>query len=153
MTQLGLLRYYQGIFLACFLVDRITKYFAFHNLDKPIILSNFFSFHLVINKGIAWGLLYTTHVALFIVLSGCIIIAISILSAYTIIRWYNHHIIFGEILVLAGAFSNFFDRFLYGGIVDFIVFSYQEWFWPAFNIADSCIVLGAIVMLIFTIRK
>ncbi len=50
-------------------------------------------------------------------------------------------------LVLGGAVGNVIDRILYGHVVDFIQFHYQNWYYPAFNIADSAICIGVGLML------
>lgn len=50
-------------------------------------------------------------------------------------------------LILGGAVGNLIDRLLYGYVIDFLDVYYQDWHWPAFNIADSAITLGVILML------
>ena len=51
-------------------------------------------------------------------------------------------------LVLGGAIGNLIDRLVYGYVIDFLDVYYQTWHWPAFNIADSAITLGVILMLV-----
>ena len=51
-------------------------------------------------------------------------------------------------LVLGGAIGNLIDRLAYGYVIDFLDVYYQSWHWPAFNIADSAITLGVILMLL-----
>jgi signal peptidase II len=46
-------------------------------------------------------------------------------------------------LILGGGVGNLIDRLLLGHVVDFISLHYQSWYWPAFNLADSAITLGA----------
>jgi len=53
----------------------------------------------------------------------------------------------GLALVLGGAIGNLIDRVLYGYVVDFILFYYHEWSYPAFNIADSAITCGVALIL------
>lgn len=53
----------------------------------------------------------------------------------------------GLALVLGGAIGNVIDRTLYGYVVDFILFHYQAWSYPAFNVADSAITVGVILIL------
>ncbi|MEJ7745257.1 MAG: signal peptidase II [Luteimonas sp.] len=52
-------------------------------------------------------------------------------------------------LVIGGAIGNVIDRLLYGHVVDFIQWHWQDHYWPAFNIADSAIVAGAIGIALF----
>lgn len=53
----------------------------------------------------------------------------------------------GLALVLGGAVGNLIDRALYGYVVDFLLFYYREWSYPAFNIADSAITSGVVLIL------
>lgn len=51
-------------------------------------------------------------------------------------------------LVLGGAIGNLIDRLAYGYVIDFLDVYYQDWHWPAFNIADMAISLGVFLMLL-----
>ncbi|HEV8385600.1 MAG TPA: signal peptidase II [Candidatus Acidoferrales bacterium] len=53
----------------------------------------------------------------------------------------------GCALVVAGAAGNVIDRILYGSVLDFLDFYVREWHWPAFNVADSAITIGAVLIL------
>ena len=61
---------------------------------------------------------------------------------FTFKKWQQHTSILAELAVLAGAISNIIDRYLYGGVVDFIHAHLGGWSWPIFNVADMAIVLG-----------
>ena len=61
--------------------------------------------------------------------------------------------VLGEVMVIAGSSSNIIDRMVRGGVVDFIEFSYKNWAWPTFNIADAAIVVGVFFMLMQLLRK
>lgn len=56
-------------------------------------------------------------------------------------------------LILGGALGNVLDRLMYGAVVDFIDLYYQNWHWPAFNIADSAICIGAALIIWGELRK
>ena len=56
-------------------------------------------------------------------------------------------------LILGGALGNILDRLMYGAVVDFIDLYYQNWHWPAFNIADSAICIGAALIIWGELRK
>ena len=49
-------------------------------------------------------------------------------------------------LVIGGAIGNVIDRFLHGHVVDFIQWYWRDHYWPAFNIADSAITVGAVML-------
>jgi signal peptidase II len=51
-------------------------------------------------------------------------------------------------LILSGALGNVIDRVAYGHVIDFLLFYWQNWYYPAFNVADSCITLGAILLIL-----
>ena len=55
-------------------------------------------------------------------------------------------------LILGGAVGNVIDRIYLGYVVDFIQVYYQQWYWPAFNIADSAISIGVAMIIIDSIR-
>lgn len=52
-------------------------------------------------------------------------------------------------LVIAGALGNLHDRLRYGHVVDFVDVYWRQYHWPAFNVADSCIVVGAALLVVF----
>ena len=54
---------------------------------------------------------------------------------------------FGFVLILAGAIGNLIDRIMLGAVVDFILIYWRDFRWPAFNVADSCITIGAGILL------
>lgn len=142
----------QDIFLAVMTViavvalDRLTKNF-FANLlnygESIPVIKNFFHFTLVYNTGIAFGL-FKNHGFVFIVVP---LIAI-ILLVFNIYYYRQNNdalskmYIFAFSLILGGAIGNLYDRIMYGHVIDFIDFRV----WPVFNIADSAITVGAVVI-------
>jgi signal peptidase II len=60
---------------------------------------------------------------------------------------------FGLSLILSGAIGNFIDRILYGEVVDFIDFSIGKFHWPAFNVADSSLTIGIIIVFLTSLLK
>ena len=51
-------------------------------------------------------------------------------------------------MIIGGAIGNVIDRLAYGHVVDFLLFYWQNWYYPAFNIADSFICVGAVCLVI-----
>ncbi len=56
-------------------------------------------------------------------------------------------------LILGGAVGNLIDRLVYGHVIDFIDFHVQHWHWPAFNVADSAITIGAALFVLDELRR
>ena len=128
-------------------LDQITKHFISQaaSLKESIpIIKNFFYISLVHNTGIAFGL-FKNQTAVFVVIS---IIAI-ILILYNIFYQGNHKKLnnlelFAFSLILSGAIGNLIDRIRFGYVIDFLDFR----IWPVFNVADSAITIGVILLLI-----
>ena len=59
----------------------------------------------------------------------------------------------GLALVLGGALGNLIDRLVLGKVVDFLLFHYAEWAYPAFNVADSAITAGAALLILDSFRR
>ncbi len=128
------------------IIDRITKIFFSDLLsygESLPIIKRVLHMTLVHNTGIAFGL-FKDHGAIFIVIP---IIAI-ILLIFNIYYYQknnealSHAYIIAFSLILGGAIGNLFDRIKYGYVIDFIDFR----IWPVFNIADSAITIGAVVI-------
>jgi len=56
-------------------------------------------------------------------------------------------------LILGGALGNVIDRFIHGHVIDFVLVYYGDWFFPAFNLADTAITIGAALLILDEIRK
>ena len=59
----------------------------------------------------------------------------------------------GLMLILGGAAGNLLDRLVYGYVIDFIDIYYRTWHWPAFNVADSAITIGAVMLVLDALRS
>ena len=135
------------------LADRITKTWAL-GLDSEKVINQFLSFGLTFNRGINWGIFNSTNPSVFIFINILIALVIVAMMIYTVGCWVHKQPIIGNILIIAGAVSNYFDRMVHGGVIDFIVFSWGTWSWPAFNIADAAICLGVgLIILDFFLNK
>lgn len=139
---------YASLFFGIIGLDRFTKFFALHMADSLYQFTSFLSLKLTFNRGIVWGILNSTNGGLFVIITLGILVVYSGLLFHTVTQYKRHKPIVGEVMVLAGGFSNILDRFFYAGVIDFILISYHDWSWPIFNCADTAIVVGVIIMLI-----
>lgn len=135
------------LFTSLLFLDRITKWWTLRTLiHGDIHINSYLSLSLSFNRGISWGLFSFSSPLLFWLLTLCIAFIIMVFIGYTVHEHVSGRNVVGEAMVCAGAVSNLFDRFLYGGVVDFIELHMGTWFWPSFNIADSCITVGIILI-------
>jgi signal peptidase II len=132
--------------LLLFLVDRVSKYAAVRFCVDRVLVNQHIAFELVFNRGVSWSLLKSSS-AFYFGLLTLFIIGLTLFVAWD--AWQEAR---GHVLVLAGSTSNIIDRFIYGGVIDFIECSYSRWCWPTFNFADMYIVLG-ILYLLFAARE
>lgn len=130
------------------LIDQLIKYLVVSNLNfhqSIAIIKNFFYLTLTTNTGISFGLLKNTNILL-------IFLTIMILGGVFYFYEYlpkSKNAQLSITLILAGAFSNLIDRLFRGHIIDFLDFRV----WPIFNIADACITIGVIYLIIYHLKK
>ncbi len=131
------------------LLDQISKIIVnILNIKNLIIIKNFFTITLTNNYGIAWSLLQN-HAYLIIFLN-IIALFIIIRFMFTIKKDPITNISFG--LLLGGLAGNLIDRLFLGYVRDFLAFTLFNYNFPIFNIADTCITIG-VILLIITILK
>lgn len=138
-----------NIALIAFLLDQITKLWALDilQLHKPVFVTSFFNFFLTFNKGVSFSLFYNTSAYGHLILAG-----MGLLICSGVFFWMRKEkdvkINVGLSLVLGGALANIIDRVRLGYVVDFLDFHLNSSHWPAFNLADSFICLGAFIIFI-----
>lgn len=144
-----------GLAAIIILLDQGTKYLASSLLELhvPVVVLPFLDLTLMHNRGAAFSFLSDAGGWQRWLFSG-----LSMLVSAFIVVWLRR-IPRGQLwlpcalaLVLGGALGNLWDRLTLGVVVDFIDLHYQGWHWPAFNIADSAISVGAVMLLISAFR-
>jgi len=144
-------KYHFLIAMLVILLDRLSKWLVAGRItlhDSIPVLPGFFRLTHVQNSGAAFGLFADSSsewkVAILIMFS---VLALAVVSA---LLWKNSHSMtttgVGLSLILGGAVGNLWDRLLSGHVVDFFDFYLGSYHWPAFNIADSAIVVGALLL-------
>ncbi len=114
-------------------------------ISAPV--TSFFNLTMVWNTGISFGLFSNNAQMGVYVLSG-VSLVISLFFLIWIFRTPYKIIQSAGIIVIAGALGNVWDRLRFGGVIDFLDFYIGDWHYPAFNVADSCIVVGVGLILI-----
>jgi signal peptidase II len=136
-------------------LDQLTKLWAVSALNyaEPVAVIPFFNLTLLHNTGAAFSFLseaggwqrwFFALVAL--VISGVILLWLRRLPRDKV--W----LAVALALVLGGALGNVWDRLTLGYVIDFLDLYYRGWHWPAFNLADSAIFVGAAMLIIDSLR-
>jgi signal peptidase II len=140
-----------GLSLLAVLLDQITKLWVAHDMQlfQSIEILPYFRLTYVHNTGAAFSFLSEAggwqrwfFAALALVIGSVIAVWLTRLKAHETLLAVSLS------LVLGGAIGNLIDRLAYGYVIDFLDIYVQSWHWPAFNIADSAITLGVVLMLL-----
>lgn len=135
--------------LVLVIIDQITKFFIKSNMnlyDKIKIIPNFFSIYYVENSGAAFSILENVPYILII-----ISVIVLLFLIYYIRGEYNNIDLLSSIsfsMILSGIIGNLIDRCLYGKVIDFLSFKIINYQYPVFNMADTFIVVGVILLVI-----
>jgi signal peptidase II len=136
--------------------DQATKsmILARFNLGEGVVVAPFFNLVLVYNKGAAFSFLSDAPGWQVPLLVGFAVVAMGVVS-YLLVRSPPQRTIVsaGLALILGGALGNVIDRLRFGQVVDFLDFHAAGWHWPAFNVADSAITVGAVLLILDGFRK
>lgn len=132
-------------------LDQITKYFASSllRLHEPVAMLPFFNLTLMHNPGAAFSFLSQAGGW-----QRWFFTVLALIISVVIVEWMRRlprtEVITAVALslIVGGAIGNVWDRMQYGYVVDFIDVYYGHWHWPTFNIADSAITVGAVLLLV-----
>ncbi|AOJ69716.1 MULTISPECIES: signal peptidase II [Burkholderia] len=151
----GALAPWLGISLIVILFDQLTKIavlktFAYGAMHQ---ITPFFNLTLIYNRGAAFGFLATAggwQRWAFTALG----VGATLVICYLLKR-HGHQRLFSLslALILGGALGNVIDRLIYGHVIDFLDFHVGAWHWPAFNLADSAITVGAVLLIYDELRR
>lgn len=139
------------IAVAVLALDRLTKWLVATKLsmrDGITVIPGFFRIVHVENPGAAFGLFAASssqwRLTLLILFSLLALVIVGVLL------WKNSHMVSATgaalSLILGGALGNLWDRVIAGHVTDFLEFHVGTYYWPSFNIADSAIVVGALLL-------
>jgi signal peptidase II len=135
---------------AVIVADQATKalVLARFALGERLEIAPFLNLVLVYNKGAAFSLLsdaagWQTPLLAAFAVGAAVIVSILILR-----RPNEKLLCAGLALILGGALGNLIDRVRYGQVVDFVDFHARGYHWPAFNLADSAITIGALLLIL-----
>lgn len=141
------------ISLAVILLDQISKIFILDVMNPPqtIEVLPFANIVLAYNKGVSFsmmsnGSIYAPYILAIVALLICAGLVWWMMKEKD--KWTR----VGIALIIGGSIGNVIDRFLYGAVVDFVDLHAFGYHWPAFNVADSAICIGAFLILLRAFR-
>ncbi len=149
--------FYLLLAVGIFLTDRVSKWVVMHTLvlgETRRIIPGLFNLTHLRNRGAAFGLFAETEstlVVFFLIAfsAAALVLVLVLLWRGAASPWAGASL--G--LILGGALGNLVDRLNNGGVVDFLDFHLGPYHWPAFNVADSAIVIGAAVLMLELFRS
>lgn len=138
--------------------DQWTKAYvcsAMHLYDSQVVIENLLSITYIMNAGAAFGFLAQAPP-----LFRSLFFNLAALAAMGLIIYYLRKsrddeplLILALSLILGGALGNLIDRLRFGAVVDFIDVYWKTYHWPAFNVADAAISLGAMLMILEILKR
>ena len=136
--------------LGVVIADQASKalVLARFSLGERVELTSFFNLVLVYNKGAAFSFLSNAGGWQTPALVAFALVAIGIVGAFIVRSPGRTMLLTGLALILGGALGNLIDRVRFGQVVDFLDFHAAGWHWPAFNVADSAITVGAALLIL-----
>ncbi len=141
------------IILPLLIIDQLTKFIIlknFHPGDSIPVIKNIFHISLVLNRGAAFGIFSEQASSVFIwSCAVCVIIIVLTFAFFKKVFYKRKSAQIFLSLILAGAIGNLIDRIRFGYVVDFLDFR----IWPVFNIADSAITVGTILLIYSILKK
>ena len=135
-----------------FIIDLVSKQLITHILsigENIKVINNFFYITYVKNNGAAWSILEDQRILLLIISVMALFLINKVMNKEEISKIEN--LSYG--MIIGGIVGNIFDRLFFGYVIDFIDFKIFGYNYPVFNLADTFIVVGIIIMIIITIRK
>jgi signal peptidase II len=155
-TKNGSAGWWKWLWLAVAVIaaDRLTKLaiVAFFARGGELPVTSFMSLVLAYNSGVAFSFLAGSPGWMRWFLAAVAVIA-SVFLVWMIKRGGSGVLCSGLALILGGALGNLWDRIAIGKVVDFLLFHYGGWAWPAFNVADSAITVGAALLIADSFRQ
>lgn len=130
-------------------LDQATKYWIVAHVMVPprtIEVTPFFNLVMAWNPGVSFSLLQIDSVWMPWILSAVAIAIVTVLLLW--LRKTEHRLPALAIgLVIGGALGNVIDRLRFGAVADFLDFHWGGYHWPAFNVADSAITIGVVILI------
>jgi len=142
--------WYVQLFFWSLLLDFFTKQWAATTAINETVIDGFFYLTYSRNTGAAWSILAGNQWLLALIsLTVGTTLLFYYLKQFPAFKVWNHLAIN---LFLAGTWGNFIDRAFYQeGVIDFLSFHFGDYIFPTFNVADSVLTIGVIILIIFSV--
>ena len=136
-------------------LDQLSKWWILTVVMQPpqrIPVTGFFDLVLVMNRGVSFGMLGGAPEW---VAAALIVFAVALAVGLFIWMWRAENMLLALSLglVIGGAIGNVIDRIRFGAVVDFLDFYVGDYHWPAFNVADSAITVGVVLLILDSLKS
>lgn len=150
--------FYFLLILFLLIVDQITKAIVFQKvafLSSQSIIPGFFNLTHIHNRGAIFGFFSQSDSQLLhIMLMLATLVALALVVYYFFITPPAEKLTKISLsLILTGALGNLIDRVFRGYVIDFLDLYVKKWHWPSFNVADSCVTIGAFLLVFIVFFK
>lgn len=136
------------------ILDQATKLYidaTFRLYESVVVIENFFRITYVRNPGAAFGFLSDSAYRIPFFITVAVVASVGILWYLHKLRSDQRWMQFSLALIFSGAIGNLIDRIRIGEVIDFLDVHWYQYHWPAFNVADSAISVGVVVLLLATV--
>ena len=139
--------------IAVVAIDQATKAAVQMHLrpGEQYVVTSFFSLVLAFNAGMAFSFMRDVEGSRYLL--SAVAVAAAVIIVWLLRRGGNRWYCAGLALILGGAIGNLWDRIALGHVVDFLLFHWRDWYYPAFNVADSAITVGAALLVLDAFRR
>lgn len=146
---------FKGLFVAVLVImaDQLTKFFADAQFieNKPLVVNEYFNLIKVWNTGVSFSM-FNNHGKIGVILLSLFALLVVAFLLHWMYKELDKTKIIALGMIVGGALGNVIDRVRFGAVLDFLDFHYKSSHWPAFNVADSFICIGALILIILEIK-
>ncbi|MEI8321297.1 MAG: signal peptidase II [Alphaproteobacteria bacterium] len=131
------------IILFILILDQLSKFLVLKHWQMfPLSLAPFFDLVLVWNRGLSFGILNTLSYPWISYVLGTFVLGVLGYVGLLLVREKKESLVLAYSFIIGGGLGNLIDRVIHGAVVDFLDFYIMTYHWPAFNVADSFVVVG-----------
>ena len=137
------------LFVFLVVLDQLTKFFAARDKVRITLIDNFFYLSYSVNTGAGFSFLANKEWGqiLFKIITPFALIAFGFFYYFAVKKSYKWLVV-SIVFIISGTIGNFLDRLINSAVVDFLSFKFGSYYFPTFNVADICLTVGVIMVIV-----